>query len=140
MWLSNLIVKRKERERRFLTEKEKYIMAALWESSEDLSVYEIMGILHKDYQKDLVSTKVERLFFRLSQKEIICIYTQDHILFARYLITRESYSELMRQEILRLQKKYRWIYKWEESNGGSLTKEETEKLRELLNSLDDNEK
>lgn len=111
-------------------------MAALWESSGALSVYEVMGILHKDYQKDFVSTKIEHLFFRLSQKEFICIYTQDHVLFARYLITQESYSELMWQEML----KYKWIYEWEERDGGSLTKEEAEELRKLLNSLDDNEK
>ena len=115
-------------------------MAALWENGRDLSVYEIMEILHKNYRIDYVSATIEHLFFHLSQKEFVYIYIQNHVLFIHCLITREMYSERMRQDELWLQEKYRWNSAWGECCGGSLTKKETQELRELLDSLDDDEK
>lgn len=140
MWLSDLILKRNERAKKYLTEKEKYIMAVLWEDDRDLSIYEIMGILHEDYLTDFVSTTIEHLLFQLSQKEFVHIYIQNHMLFVHCLITREVYSERIRQKELWLQEKYRWNSRWEESYGGSLTEKEAQELRELLHSLEDDEK
>ena len=137
MRFADLFGKRYAKEKFFLNEKEKYVMTAIWDDDEDLSIYEIMMILHTNYQKDFESTIIERSLFQLSKKGYVDMYIHRHLLFVRCLITKETYSERGTKILLQLQEKYRDIFRWDESQGALLTKREAQELRELFFSEDD---
>ncbi len=117
---------------------EKLIMKIVWDAGEDISTQEIIDALKVRYDKDYARTTVVTFIQRLSEKGFVEYYRVGRNSYVRALKDEERYKQTFLKGIQDF-----WFH-GDLSNlvaalckKERITKKEIEKLREVIDSLDD---
>lgn len=117
---------------------EKLIMKILWDSKEDISTPEMIGLLKERYGKDYARTTVVTFVQRLMEKGYVSTYRKGNVSYIHALQEEQQYTDHFLKSI-----KDFW-FKGDCSNllsalcrSDKLTKDEIERMRKLMDEMDD---
>ena len=127
---------------RELTASELIIMRAIWDAGEDVAKMKLQEILRDQYGKDYAMTTISTFLVNLINKGYIKSYRIGKMSHIHVLKTEEEYKENQIQK----QKKFWYggkasdlicaVFKATEKS--ELTKDDTERIRSMLNDFDRN--
>ena len=99
---------------------------------------ELMKVLKEDYGKDYKRTTMATFLLRLSEKDFISVYKDERLSYVHVEKQEEEYRAMIAKKDVdfwfkgRPSDLFATLY-----NSGSLSKEDAEQIRGLLNDMDD---
>ncbi len=124
--------------KRILSECEEVIMKAVWDAGEDISIPDLITVLREQYGKDYQRTTVVTFLSRLAGKDYVETFRRGRLSYARPLKSEEEYkSYLAGRELNRWFRDDASDYVSSLLKERGISKEEKEKIRRLLDELDD---
>lgn len=124
--------------KRILSECEEVIMKAVWDAGEDISIPDLITVLRERYGKDYQRTTVVTFLTRLAGKDYVETYRRGRLSYARPLKSEEEYkSYLAGRELNRWFRDDASDYVSSLLKERGISREEKEKIRRLLDELDD---
>ena len=124
--------------KRILSECEEVIMKAVWDAGEDISIPDLITVLREQYGKDYQRTTVVTFLSRLAGKDYVETFRRGRLSYARPLKSEEEYkSYLAGRELNRWFRDDASDYVSSLLKERGISKEEKEKIRRLLDDLDD---
>lgn len=124
--------------KRILSECEEVIMKAVWDAGEDISIPDLITVLREQYGKDYQRTTVVTFLTRLAGKDYVETFRRGRLSYARPLKSEEEYkSYLAGRELNRWFRDDASDYVSSLLKERGISKEEKEKIRRLLDELDD---
>ncbi|MCI8513433.1 MAG: penicillinase repressor [Lachnospiraceae bacterium] len=125
-------------EERELSASETMVMKAIWEAEGDISVPDLMEVMRVRYGKDYKRTSIGTFLLRLSDKRFISMYRKGRLSYVHVEKPEEEYRDMLSRKQLNLWfqgKSYQLFAALKDS--GQLTKEDREKIREIIDGMDD---
>ncbi len=113
-------------------------MKAVWDAGDDISIPDLITVLREQYGKDYQRTTVVTFLSRLAGKDYVETFRRGRLSYARPLKSEEEYkSYLAGRELNRWFRDDASDYVSSLLKERGISKEEKEKIRRLLDELDD---
>ena len=113
-------------------------MRAIWKAEHDISIPDLTEVLRTEYGKDYARTTVVTFLVRLSNKGYVSTYRKSRLSYAHAEVTEDEYIAMLAQ------RETDFWYKGMVSNfiaafcrDRRLEKKDADRIRELLDGLDD---
>lgn len=121
-----------------ISSSEMILMKCIWDSKEELSIPQLMEIVRDQYGKEYKRTTIVTFLSRLQEKGYVQTCRKGKLSYVHAVCTEEKYKASMASKYTRL---------WFEGRPSSflsaligeegITKEESERIRRILDGLDD---
>ena len=130
------------KEERELTPSETLIMKAIWDAGEDIAKMELQKKIMQQYGKDYAMTTISTFLVNLANKGFIKIYRIGKMSYVHALKNEEEFKEeqILKQKNLWFSGKASDLIcaVFKSTKKSELTKEDTDKLRSMLDDWDRN--
>ena len=83
-----------------LTECEQIVMKAVWDSRKDVSLVEIMAIVHEKYGREWKRQTVSTFLLHLIQKNYLSSYRVGRVFYYHQLVPMEDYKRVVTREFV----------------------------------------
>lgn len=120
-----------------LTDCEQLVMKVIWNSSEELTLPDIVKAVNETYQKEWKPQTVSTFLARLVKKNFLQSYRSGRTFFYQSLVSEKAYGNRMIENCVEF---------WGNNNAGDLLcalneerklrADEVDKIKELINELD----